>query len=61
VALVFLARAFLAGALAVSLFFRTIDNAVCDMLPIGTHFLWHLTNGAVLYLAARALIRQRTA
>ena len=47
-----------AGVLAVSLVFRTIDNAVCLTFPIGTHFLWHLANGAVVYLAIRALVRQ---
>lgn len=48
-----------AGVFAVSLFFRTIDDAVCPAFPLGTHFLWHLLNGAVVYLAIRALIRQR--
>jgi hypothetical protein len=40
---------------AVSLTARTVDLAVCDALPIGTHFLWHLGNAWVLYLVARAL------
>lgn len=45
----------MAGAtLALSLIFRSIDNAVCASLPLGTHFLWHLLNGAVLYLLLRA-------
>lgn len=37
-----------AGLLAVSLFFRTIDDSVCAVLPIGTHFLWHTLNGIML-------------
>jgi len=37
-----------AGLLVVSLVFRTIDNAVCPGLPIGTHFLWHTLNGVLL-------------
>jgi hypothetical protein len=37
-----------AGVLAVSLVFRTIDEAVCPAFPLGTHFLWHLLNGAML-------------
>ena len=46
-----------AGAvLAVSLTFRTVDPAVCPAFPLGTHFLWHLLNGLVLYLAARPLV-----
>jgi hypothetical protein len=37
-----------AGMLATSIFFRTIDEAVCPAFPLGTHFLWHLLNGAML-------------
>ena len=37
-----------AGVLVVSLGFRSIDMAVCDNLPIGTHFLWHILNGVML-------------
>ena len=48
-----------AGVLTVSLFFRTIDNAVCTAFPYGTHFLWHLGNGLVVYLAVRALALQQ--
>ena len=45
-----------AGVYLVALFFRTIDNEVCPVLPIGTHFLWHLLIGLVTYLAMRSLI-----
>ncbi len=38
----------------VSLFFRTLDLALCGLWPVGTHFLWHLLNGLVLYLVGRA-------
>lgn len=37
-----------AGILIVSLFFRTIDEAVCPAITIGTHFLWHVLNGIML-------------
>ncbi len=38
-----------AGTLfVVSLTFRGLDGRVCDTFPLGTHFLWHLVNGAVL-------------
>jgi hypothetical protein len=48
----------LAAALfTVSLFFRTVDEAVCPALPIGTHFVWHVCNAVMLYLLLRALIR----
>ncbi len=40
--------AFGAALLTVSLFFRTIDQAVCIAIPIGTHFLWHLLNAVLL-------------
>ena len=45
-----------ASVYLVALFFRTIDNEVCPVLPIGTHFLWHLLIGLVTYLAMRPLI-----
>lgn len=35
---------------AVSLALRTLDYAVCDGFPLGTHFLWHLLNAACLGL-----------
>ncbi|WP_086843769.1 hypothetical protein [Amycolatopsis kentuckyensis] len=47
-----------AGAIfALSLSLRTLDRDVCAYVPVGTHFLWHLLNGLVLYLVSRALIR----
>ncbi len=47
-----------AGALfALSLSLRTLDRDVCAYVPAGTHFLWHLLNGVVLYLVSRALVR----
>jgi hypothetical protein len=27
---------------------RTIDGAVCEAVPLGTHFLWHILNGIML-------------
>jgi hypothetical protein len=44
------------GVFSISLFFRTIDMAVCDTMPIGTHFFWHLFNGLLVYLAFKALL-----
>jgi hypothetical protein len=46
-----------AGVLAVSLIFRTIDEAVCGAFPVGTHFLWHLMNGVMLWWMVRVLVR----
>ena len=46
-----------AGAtLAGSLVFRSIDDSICASVPLGTHFLWHLLNGLVLYLLLRAAL-----
>ncbi len=40
----------------VALVFRTIDLAVCETIPVGTHFLWHLINGYVFYLVMQSAI-----
>lgn len=37
-----------AVVLVISLAFRTIDAPLCAGWPLGTHFLWHLLNGAML-------------
>jgi hypothetical protein len=42
-----------AGIFCVSLFFRTIDMAVCHFCPTGTHFLWHFLNSILMLLAMR--------
>jgi hypothetical protein len=44
------------GVFLLSVACRAIDQAVCPYLPIGTHFLWHLGNGLVLYLSMRGLL-----
>ena len=48
-----------AATLVVAIFLRTLDAAVCEHFPLGTHFLWHLLVAAVIYLSARALIVAR--
>jgi hypothetical protein len=45
-----------AAVFCVALTCRSIDLIVCRQLPIGTHFLWHVLNGIVVYLAMRALV-----
>jgi hypothetical protein len=47
------------GLLVLSLAFRTLDGAVCSMIPVGTHFLWHLLNAYVLYRLLAVLIGQK--
>jgi hypothetical protein len=39
-----------AAILIVSLTFRTLDYPLCDLVPFGTHFLWHVLNGLMLAL-----------
>jgi hypothetical protein len=47
-----------AGAIfALSLSLRALDRDVCAYVPVGTHCLWHLLNGLVLYLVSRTMIR----
>jgi hypothetical protein len=36
---------------------RSIDAVLCPVIPLGTHFLWHLLNALLLFLLTRALIR----
>ena len=44
------------GILACALVARTADRALCDAWPGGTHFLWHLLNGWLLWRLLRLLI-----
>lgn len=37
-----------AGLLTLSLTARSLDMALCDSIPVGTHFLWHLLNALML-------------
>lgn len=33
-----------------SLIFRTIDNSICHIFSVGTHYLWHLLNAKLIYI-----------
>ena len=37
-----------AGVLILSLTFRTLDQPLCNVIPFGTHFLWHVLNATML-------------
>lgn len=37
-----------AGLLVASLTFRSLDEPLCDLVPFGTHFMWHILNGVML-------------
>lgn len=45
-----------AATFAISLIFRTVDAPLCEAVPTGTHFIWHILNGCVLFIAVRALV-----
>lgn len=44
---------------AAALMLRTLDLAWCSALPVGTHFLWHLLTGLLLWLVSRELTLRR--
>lgn len=52
------AKTFISATLLFSaaLVFRSIDQAVCGVVPVGTHFVWHLLIAMVLYLVFSCLI-----
>lgn len=37
-----------AGVLCLSLVARSLDDGICPAFPLGTHFLWHILNAAML-------------
>lgn len=44
------ARGMIIGAviLMLSITFRSLDDPICSVLPMGTHFLWHILNATML-------------
>ena len=45
-----------AGVFLLALVLRSVDNRICMEFELGSHFLWHVLNALVIYLAMRALI-----
>ncbi len=45
-----------AGLFVLSFAARTLDQPLCNEIPIGTHYFWHIFNAAVLYLLVRTII-----
>ncbi len=43
----------------ISLSFRTVDEPLCENFPLGTHFMWHILNGVVLYRLAMIYLKSR--
>ena len=48
------------GLSLTALAFRTYDREVCDMFPMGTHWLWHIFNSAGGFTAMLAIITLQT-
>ena len=46
-----------AALLCLSIFFRALDEPACGVWPVGTHFLWHVTNALMLAWMAEVLRR----
>ncbi len=43
----------------ISLTLRTVDQELCARFPLGTHFLWHLLNGLLLWIVSREMLLGR--
>lgn len=43
----------------ISLMLRTVDQELCARFPLGTHFLWHLLNGLLLWIVSREMLLGR--
>ncbi|MCF1708769.1 ceramidase [Tabrizicola sp. J26] len=50
-----------AGLLLLSLVARTVDEPLCAVVPVGTHFLWHLLNATMLAWMILVYLRHREA
>lgn len=49
------------GIFMVSLTLRTLDLHLCEIWPLGTHFIWHILNGVMIALLFQGLIRSPVA
>lgn len=52
------ALALAAASFAVAMVFHRADRPLCDVMPTGTHFLWHLFAGITAYLMARVVLER---
>jgi hypothetical protein len=43
----------------ISLTLRSVDQELCARFPLGTHFLWHLLNGLLLWIVSREMLLGR--
>lgn len=49
-----------AGVFFVSMIFRSLDAAICQAVPMGTHFVWHMLNGVLLGILAASAAHHRS-
>jgi hypothetical protein len=49
------------AAAALALFLRTLDLDVCETIPVGTHFFWHIFLGLAAYCGVWMIVRLRAA
>jgi len=45
------------GSAIVAVSLRTLDLNVCDVIPVGTHFFWHIFLGFAAYAGVRLIVR----
>ncbi len=48
-----------AALLVISLTFRSLDDTLCTAIPVGTHFMWHILNAAMLGWMIEVFVRLR--
>jgi len=41
----------------INLIFRSSDMAICGVFPIGTHFIWHMGNGLLLFFTLQLCMK----
>ena len=42
---------------ALSICMRVLDFKTCQIVPLGTHFIWHILNAITIYFAIKSLIK----
>jgi len=47
-----------AASFTVAMVFHRIDRPLCDVMPTGTHFLWHVFSGLTAYLMTRSVLER---
>jgi len=45
------------GSAIIAVAMRTLDLNMCDVIPVGTHFFWHIFLGVAAYAGVRMIVR----